>query len=138
MITLERTPCFGSCPDYAVTLHGDGSVHYEGRGFVKITGMQEKTISRDAVIGLLREFYRIDFFSLKDVYRDVRHVEVGADGTVTEGRMMVTDLPTTYITIRIGSYLKRIEDYFGAPQELVDLAKQIDTVTGTAEWVGSH
>lgn len=38
-ITLERTVCFGVCPDYVVTVHGDGTVEYEGRNFVAVKGM---------------------------------------------------------------------------------------------------
>lgn len=31
MITLERTRCFGFCPDYVVTVCGNGTVLYKGR-----------------------------------------------------------------------------------------------------------
>ena len=30
-IQLERTGCFGSCPAYSITMHGDGRVEYSGK-----------------------------------------------------------------------------------------------------------
>lgn len=134
-ITLERTPCFGACPDYTVVLRGDGTVQYTGRRFVKVEGEQKSTITRDAFVELLSEFYRIDFFALKDDYFDSRTISVSADGQVEEQQTTVTDLPTTFVTLEIGGYRKRIRAYWGTPEELVQLANQIDTAAGTVAWV---
>lgn len=30
-IQLERTGCYGTCPAYSVTIHGDGRVEYNGK-----------------------------------------------------------------------------------------------------------
>ena len=134
-ITLERTVCFGTCPAYVVTIHGDGTVDYNGIQFVKVTGTQTKKIAPEAVVELLREFYKIDFFALRDEYTSQRDIQVAPDGTVQELNMQVTDLPSTYITLRIGDYSKRIHNYFGAPESLNALANQIDATAGTEEWV---
>jgi Domain of unknown function (DUF6438) len=117
-ITLKRTACFGECPDYTVTIEGDGSVTYEGRRFVRVTGRQTGRISRSAVDALLEEFRRIDFFSLKDEY--TAHV---------------TDLPTTYVALRQGERQKEIKDYIGAPKSLRDLEHHIDEAAGVERWV---
>lgn len=61
-ITLERTVCFGACPDYTVTIHGDGTVVYEGRNFVAVEGVQTAHISEEKVQKLVDEFYLIGFF----------------------------------------------------------------------------
>ena len=37
-ITLERGPCFGTCPVYTVTLSRSGAVRFEGRRFVADSG----------------------------------------------------------------------------------------------------
>jgi hypothetical protein len=47
----------------------------------------------------------------------------------------VTDLPTTITTVRIGTRLHRIVDYYGAPEELHEIERAIDRVAGTARWV---
>ena len=38
-ITLTRGPCFGSCPAYSVEIDGDGTVRYNGKGWVAIEGI---------------------------------------------------------------------------------------------------
>ena len=53
VITLERTICFGTCPDYMLTILGDGTVIYEGRMFVRIEGTLTTTISEDKIKQLL-------------------------------------------------------------------------------------
>lgn len=37
------TPCFGSCPDFSLTLSADGQGVYEGGGFVKVKGTHKFT-----------------------------------------------------------------------------------------------
>jgi hypothetical protein len=35
VITLQRTVCFGTCPEYKLTIFSDGTVAYEGISSVK-------------------------------------------------------------------------------------------------------
>jgi uncharacterized protein DUF6438 len=118
MIVLQRTRCFGACPEYTVWIAGDGSVRYEGRSAVAVAGTRTTTISRGAVESLLAAFDRIQFFSLKDRYFGP-----------------VTDLPTTYISLTLGERSKMVQDYFGAPKELKELERLIDEIVGTDRWV---
>ena len=36
-VTLERSPCFGFCPSYSVTMAADGRIEFEGRSHVQTT-----------------------------------------------------------------------------------------------------
>lgn len=38
LLTLERGPCFGRCPEYTVMLYGDGRVEYMGVRAVSLVG----------------------------------------------------------------------------------------------------
>ncbi|MBI4672163.1 MAG: hypothetical protein HY741_10915 [Chloroflexi bacterium] len=134
-ITLERTVCFGACPAYSVTIHGDGRVEYAGKQFVRVTGAQSKKIPQQAVIELLREFYRVDFTAFRDEYVQGRDIDVSPDGTVQETSVMVTDLPSTFVTWQVGDFRKRVHAYFGAPADFITLAEKIDAVAGTAAWI---
>src|SRR5262245_18752838 len=115
-ITLARTSCFGACPVYAVSIDAKGSVRYEGKKFVRVTGVQSDQIPVSRVAELLATVDRIRFFDLDDRYQVIRN----ADGTTT----MVTDLPTTFVTVTRGGQTKSIEDYVGAPESLKQLEKQ--------------
>ena len=120
-ITLDRTVCFGSCPDYSLVIYGNGTVIYEGRNFVVVTGKLSTTIPERDVRNLVLYFYDIDYFSLRDEYT-----------------AQVMDLPTTTTSIKIDGRFKQVIDYYGAPEELVLLEAKIDEVAKSDRWVGSQ
>jgi hypothetical protein len=126
VIKLERTSCFGACPVYEVSIDARGNVTFDGRKFVRVAGRQTARIPVARVAALLETADRIRFFELRDQYRTVRH----PDGSET----IVTDLPTTFVTITRGGKSKRVEDYYGAPDALRDLEQEIDEAAGTARW----
>jgi hypothetical protein len=121
-IVLERTPCFGFCPDYTVTISGDGGVLYEGRRFVNVRGEQHAQIPAADVQALLARFDAIGFDNLRNEYR-----------------AHVTDLPTTTVTLTRNGRTKSVLDYGGTgagmPESVRALQAEIDRVAGTARWV---
>lgn len=68
-IALQRTACFGFCPDYTVTIDEAGEVRYEGRRFVSAVGVRDAVIPREDVQRLLACFDEIGFERLRDEYR---------------------------------------------------------------------
>ncbi len=114
IIEMEKTPCYGRCPVYTIQIDERGKGLLEGIENTPFTGLHSFRLSRKEVEGLKAGFERIGFFGLQDRYYD-----------------HVTDLPTTYLTYRSGSRKKKIMDYFGAPEELKSLEKQIETLVFT-------
>lgn len=121
-ITLTRGVCYGFCPDYTVTITGDGQVRYEGRRFVNVIGARTATIPREDVARLLARFDEIGFDQLRDSYR-----------------ANVTDLPTYTVALTRNGRTKTVVDYggpgAGMPRTVRDLQAEIDRVAGTAQWV---
>ena len=141
-ITLERGACYGSCPDYRVTIQGDGrvefdtgddhfagssaQVHLEYNGHnVLLPGHHSAQINPNTVQDLLDRFRAAHFFGLKDEY--------------VAG---VTDNPTQKLTVRIGGKNKVLVDYVGTragmPEEVRELEDAVDEVAGTARWVSGN
>src|SRR3569623_1027478 len=141
-ITLQRGACFGSCPDYRVTVHGDGrvefdtgddhftggvaEVHLEYNGHnVLLPGRHTAHIDPVAVADLIDRFRAAHFFGLRKEYA------YGA-----------TDASTQMLTVRIGTASKSVTDYIGTlagmPQEARDLEDAVDAVAGAARWVDGH
>lgn len=122
MITLTRGVCFGTCPDYTVSISDSGQVTYVGRRFVNVVGEQHATIPVEDVRRLLARFDEIGFNDLRDEYR---------------GHM--TDLPTFTVTLERNGHRKSVLDYAGTsvgmPQAVRDLEQEIDRVANTARWV---
>jgi hypothetical protein len=121
-ITLSRSPCFGACPVYDVTIHGDGSVDYNGAHFVGTMGEQHAKISRGKVRDLYARFKRADFFWLYDNYH-----------------AFVTDLPTAHVSISYDGQTKQVTDYaggmIGMPEVVSDLETAVDRAAGTKKWI---
>jgi hypothetical protein len=122
VITLERTVCFGACPDYTLTIQGDGTFTYEGRQFVKIEGTRTTTISKEKIRQLLSEFQSVDYFSLNDSYE-----EFGA-----------TDMPSAITSLTINGKTKTVRHYhgdFSAPEQLTELENKIDETVNSDQWI---
>jgi len=138
-ITLHRGACYGSCPDYRVTIRGDGLVSFETGGDhlagtaakvhldynghnVLLPGSHTARVDPAAVAKLLERFRAAHFFGLKKEYF------YGA-----------TDNPTQVLTVRVGKASKTVTDYIGTkagmPQEVRDLEEAVDALAGTARWV---
>jgi hypothetical protein len=118
LIKLERTACYGSCPVYSVTLDAKGNVSFsttKGDGAVV---QHTDRIAASEVAAVLATARRIGFFEMRDSYR-----------------AMITDLPTTFVTITANGQTKKIEDYFGAPRELKQLEILIDEAARTQRWL---
>ncbi|MFN2578980.1 MAG: acetamidase/formamidase family protein [Pyrinomonadaceae bacterium] len=129
-ITLERTVCFGTCPAYKVTIARDGTVTFDGRRFTKTKGLATGHIKADDFRKLMKEFEKIDYFSLPDAY---------TPGTAQCPRV-VTDLPSANTSIHLNGKMKSVEHYYGcgnaqALAKLTALETRIDEVAGTQKWI---
>lgn len=120
LITMKQENhcgCISCCPTYSVSITGDGTVTYEGIDAVNVTGKQVYSIQIDQLEELVREFYRVDFFSLKDKYTFIDN----GDGT----RTFIDHASPVTISITIKGRTKSVYDFFGAPEKLKELQKKI-------------
>ena len=118
-LTLERTGCEGFCPWYSVTILSDGSVRYEGKAYVHREGSRKKTIQVSDVNKLIHELRNEDFF----------HWEEKTD--------LCVDYPEVRITASLNGQHKQVLEGCSAPGKVLALAQEIDTISGTRNWVGN-
>ena len=116
-IEVKRTACFGRCPVYTIKIQGTGKVWYEGKANVEKMGRYEKQITQDEVNVLIKAFEDAKIWELQDEYT-----------------AKVTDFPTTYVSFSLNGKIKKIKDYYGAPQILKYLEKRIDDIANSGEW----
>ncbi len=130
VITLERTECFGTCPDYKITISADGNVIFDGRRFVKKVGKAKSTVSQEQLREIIAAFEDINYFELRDKY------EGPGDGC----KQLVTDHPSAITSIRIDGKSKTVRHYYGCwgvevLAELKKLEEGIDKTVNSAQWI---
>lgn len=128
-ITLYRSPCYGGCPVYSVSVTADGVVSYEGSSQVRQRGVATARIPKPRVDALLVELEAAGYFAFASVYRPSEAVC---------GRY-VPDAPSVITTVVLGERSKRIEHDYGcgdAPMALRVLEDRIDKVLGSERWTG--
>jgi uncharacterized protein DUF6438 len=128
-VSLERRPCFGSCPVYIISVSPSGRVTFVGRAHVLHLGTATGQIPKQRVDALLIELERAGYFGFAARY---------ALSEPACGRY-VTDQPTAISTATSGGRTKRIEHDYGcgaAPAALAVLEKRIDEVLGSDRWTG--
>ena len=118
-ITLDRTGCLGFCPWYSITILGDGSVRYDGKAYVHVEGTHTKTIPVADVNKLTHTLRDEDFF----------HWEEKTDVCV--------DYSEVRITASLNGHQKQVLEGCSAPGKVLALADDIDTISGTKNWVGN-
>lgn len=119
MVEMSKTACFGRCPVYTFTLHGDGSATFNGKRFVEPEGKHSRTFAADTVNTVFKELIQADLYQYEDEYTD-----------------QVTDLPTTYLTFKHDGKEKKIKLYYGFPKELEALAGRLHELAMTNGWKG--
>lgn len=140
LLTLDRSPCFGTCPSYHLTVFEDGRVVYAGRSYVAVEDTVRAQISEAKVERLAEQFRAADFFSYRRSYTGE-----------PECSLRATDHPTVRTSFRWEGQRQRVQHYHGcyAQQQgrgglersarlarLVALEDSVDAIVGTARWTG--
>ena len=125
-VVLERAPCFGSCPAYSLTIHGDGSVDYLGYRNVKISGHQTAAVSTGQVMKVLQSLDRARFMSLED----------RAFGWCFDTGSVAVSVSTAGKTKQVVSDDWCIGAKSGLQSKFVESAAEIDKIMDSARWVG--
>jgi hypothetical protein len=124
-LTLERGPCFGTCPIYRITLRSDGTATYIGWNHVARIGVYSGTIAAEEFTRLAVEFEDLGFWQLQESYL-----------------LPVNDLPVVRTAaIRADSTRRAIRDHGAVgvpgvegPAGLLRIQAAIDSVAAEIAW----
>jgi len=126
-IQLERVGCYGTCPAYSITIHGDGRVEYTGNGHVKETGPREGRIESDKVREILTQFAKAKYWDLAEDYSRAKC-----------GRYC-TDMATAVTAVTVKGATHKVKHYYGcgnAPKSLFELESAVDKTVNAEQWTG--
>lgn len=117
LITISRGG-FGKFPVYSAKIYGNGTVTYKGVYCVKVIGKRKYKIPREKVEKLVKEFQRVDYFSLNEKY---------------EGTYYSESFTTT--SILLNGRRKKIVNGMSAPTGIRKLEDKIDEIAGLLKLV---
>jgi hypothetical protein len=121
-VTLVRAGCFWQCPEYAITVRGDGWVGYQPIQFVDIAEGRAWKIPADEVAAMLKLARDPGLWAADDRYLDP-----------------MFDAETIMLRVDAGGRRKQVVIYpantASAPIALRRLAEEIDRRTGVHRWV---
>lgn len=129
-VSMERGPCFGTCPVYGVEIDAAGTVTFDGRRFVDQTGTATAQIGADEAARLMRSLEADGFFELAPRYIHGEK-ECGA---------YHTDAPHVTLTLSLDGRTHSVQhDYgcTGAPDALRRMHERVDRAAGVERWIGS-
>ena len=115
--SMERTPCFGKCPAYTVTIKADGSARYTGRSNAPREGEFTGTVDRATMQALFDRASSIGFFSYQDKYDS-----------------QVTDIPSTIIRLNADGKDKKVVGRVKTPPAFKPFAAYADSLLAPVPW----
>ena len=111
LIKMRKTPCFGRCPYFEVSIYDNGLVIYDGMKFVEKIGKYSSTI-HEKKVALIKDYIRrVDFFSFEKEY-DAR----------------VTDLPSVIIEVNYQNKNHKVKGRYRVPEKFKMFTKFIDNL----------
>jgi hypothetical protein len=115
--SMERTSCFGTCPQYKIYTDTDGKLYYEGIAHVDRLGRYTSENSKDLVREVYRKAVSVKYWEFEDTYNPG-----------------VVDLPATVTTLKLAAQTKTVENVMDAPPALIELENLIDSLAARITW----
>lgn len=132
-ITISRGACYGTCPQFSMSIKADGSIEFNGEEFTETVGKASGTITPADVLRVFNKFEKIGFFELEDEYSGKNCPN------------QATDQSTTNISVTANGNTKKIRHYTGCvendekhtpyPPGLLDLENKIQDIAESKGWI---
>ena len=111
LITMKRTPCYGECPQYMISIYESGVVIYNGVRFVPRTGCFQSNISTKNINYIKLILDEIQFFDLEEEYIS-----------------NITDIPSIITEVFENGKRHKVVDRLNAPKKLKNLYTELDLI----------
>lgn len=118
LASITRTPCYGRCPHYTISIYKTGLVVYDGKQFVNKSGIHTTRLSEDKLEEIKNMAAQVNYYALEDKY---------------EGHM--TDLPSCTTVMNTEKGKKEVFHYGKAPDNLIKFERYLDGLFANLEWV---
>jgi hypothetical protein len=121
VVTIQKTGCYGSCPDFEFILHSNGHAIYIGKKNVPRIGRFKATAKAGFILSIKNEINQGHFFNMSTIYPSNERV--------------IEDLPDTYLMVNDNINQIIIRNNHAAPTELIRFQNKIENMIEELEWV---
>jgi hypothetical protein len=119
-VSLERTPCMGTCPSYKIEIYYKGFVVYHGYTFSERTGDFYTVLPKEQLVKIFNYAKAIKYFSFNDSYVNPN----------------IVDAPSTIVSMQVAKKIKTVTDgHDHTPSELIFFEKLIDESFTKTTWM---
>lgn len=122
-IELSRSSCFGPCPQYDLTIFGNGNIEFCGGIHVEKPGLHSGAISSVDVQKLYAAIIELEFFDMESQH---------ADG--------VLHASTNIVTVSNGDNTKIVSertDWMDRNRNIHVIQEVIDKAANSSQWIGN-
>lgn len=108
-LTLQRTPCYGTCPQYTLYMEKNGMVKFAGKRFTEKIGQWELKSDADSIGLLFQKMEMVDWGAFDSIYPSP-----------------YSDLPSIVIKINARNFSKSITITGEHPSKLDSIVSDLD------------
>lgn len=140
-ITMERTPCFGTCPVYRVSIDGDGRVKWRGIANVHALGEQRATVPAKRIAEIERKLEQLKFFELDEhgeLPEKMECVTTGGTSSCSFSKSVTicSDTSVAVLTVRKNHDTYTVRNDHCKRSPLDALEALLDDIARTTAWIG--
>lgn len=117
LISYSKTPCFGSCGVFDLTIYQDGNAEINKKRFIEPVGQFKINIGKKEINQIKDIIAEIDACKMDSIY--------GAN---------ISDLPSTIITLKCEKSYKTVIAIMGYPKKLDILNRKMMDIVKLKEW----
>lgn len=121
VVTMQKTGCFGKCPDYEFILQSNGEATYIGKKNVPRIGRYRALAKAGFMFTIKSKINEGKFFKMSTIY--------------PSNEKVIEDLPDTYIMVSDNIHQIIIRNNHDAPTELIEFQNKIERMIEELEWV---
>tara|TARA_B100000700_G_C14990740_1_gene831181 strand:+ start:1287 stop:1688 length:402 start_codon:yes stop_codon:yes gene_type:complete len=117
-IYMKRTACYGTCPQYEISIYNNGLIQYDGKAFVDRLNCFQAILDENLIVRIKEKLENVNFFDFEQEYISP-----------------VTDIPSVILKVNLGQGAYTVVDRLNGPKELKSLHSFIDSIyTDVITW----
>ena len=103
-IHMKRTACYGTCPQYEISIYNNGLIQYDGKAFVDRLNCFQAILDDNVIVSIKEKLENVNFFDFEQEYISP-----------------VTDIPSVILKVNLGQGAYNVVDRLNGPKELKSL-----------------